>query len=290
MSNTYKSAKEIIPEVISGIEKKSIDRGLLLGIPTGFRVLDNCTDGFQPSNLIVIGSRPGMGKTSFTLSIVADMTVSRKIPVAWFSPDMSDTNLIERLMSILSEIKIKKLRSGSLTTAEFGKLNNAAELICEAPLFVVDESHIPLSRLVSQARELRFKHKIEIIFIDDLSQINAEQQWFVSRTLKDLAHELQIPVVVVSQLTRDFEGRRPDLTALKKSGTLEEDADLVLFLYNDRGIWGRPKIADNNEKFESLTELVIAKNNNGTTGVVNMLFHPQYGKFDEFKNVEEGAS
>jgi replicative DNA helicase len=139
MNTTYKSVKEIIPEVIAGIEKNSKNSGMFTGIPTGFGVLDKITDGFQPSNLIVIGSRPGLGKTSFALSLAANMVndytppvqrvIGRRIPTAWFSPDMSNTNLIEQLISIFSAIEINKIRSGFLTAADFGKLKNAADLV-----------------------------------------------------------------------------------------------------------------------------------------------------------------
>ncbi|GHU71918.1 hypothetical protein FACS189450_08750 [Spirochaetia bacterium] len=282
MNGTYKSAKEIISEVIAEIEKNFKDH-LLRGIPTGFSMLDKGADGFQPSNLIVIGSRPGEGKTSFALSLVANMVVNRKIPAAWFSPDMADTFLLEQLVSNLSEIEINKLRSGFLTTVEFGKLASAVDLIYGAPLFVVDERQIPLSRLVRHARKLRHKHKIEIIFIDDLALINAEQQWFVSRTLKNLAYELHIPIVVLSQLTRDYKGQEPNLAALGKWNTLKEDADLIIFLHHNYFIRDNPNDFDYNDRNVRKTRVVVAKSKSSPTGVYFMLFKAQCRKFLEVR-------
>ncbi|GHV88920.1 hypothetical protein AGMMS50267_12800 [Spirochaetia bacterium] len=285
MNITCKSAKEIIPEVIAEIEKNFNDKGhLLRGIPTGFSMLDKGTDGFQPSNLIVIGSRPGEGKTSFALSLVANMVVNQKIPAAWFSPDMPDTFLLEQLASNLSEIEINKLRSGFLATAEFGKLADAVDLIYEAPLFVVDERQIPLSRLVRQARKLRHKHKIEIIFIDDLALISAEQRWLVSRTLKNLAYELHIPIVVLSQLTQDYKGQEPNLAALGKWNTLEEDADLIIFLHHNYFIRDNPNEFYNNDRNVRRTSIVIAKSKNSPTGVYFMLFKAHYRRFLEVRD------
>jgi replicative DNA helicase len=284
MESSYKSMSDITRDFFTKLEQKYNAKSRPMGISSGFKEFDNYTNGFQPSNLIVIGSRPGLGKTSFALSLVVNMTINRKIPVAWFSLDMSDTDVMGRLVSALGHIKRNKIQSGKFGSDEFPKLWNAADLLHQAPLFITAQPHIPLSQLVNRARELRDIHKIEIIFIDDFALIDAEnkairpneQIGLISAALKGLACELNIPIVVLSQLIRKFEGRRPNLAALRGSDSLENDADLVLFLHRDRSI---PAEADHTKPDCRPTEIIVAKNRNGSEGAFTLYFLPEFGKF-----------
>jgi replicative DNA helicase len=283
---TFKSIKEIIPPVINIIENRYHSKSLYTGVPSGFDDLDQYTSGFQPSELIIIGARPSIGKTALALTMATNITVHQKVPAAFFTLEMSDVALVQRLISGEANIESNSLRLGKLKPSEFTKLLDAAGKIYEAPLYIVDMPNMKLLDLRSQARRLRAQQKVEIIFIDYLTLVGSEnyqaprheQIAEISRSLKSLARELGIPVVALSQLRRDAEGKRPNLSDLRESGSIEQDADLVMFLHRDREQDKKsPPPGQHTEGIK--TELIIAKQRNGPVGTVEIVFLPKYTQF-----------
>jgi replicative DNA helicase len=289
---TFKSIKEIIPPVIHIIETRYHAKSLYTGVPSGFDDLDQYTTGFQPSELIIIGARPSIGKTALALTMAINIAIHQKIPTAFFTLEMSDIALVQRLISGEANIESNSLRHGKLKPSDFSKLLDAAGKIYEAPLYIVDMPNMKLLDLRSQARRLRSQQKVEIIFIDYLTLISSENYQLprheqvaeISRSLKSLARELGIPIVALSQVRREVEGKRgehsgrPGLADLRESGSIEQDADLVIFLHRDR------KIEQNSGETEIgtgtvPTELIIAKQRNGPVGIVNIVFHTKFAKF-----------
>jgi replicative DNA helicase len=289
---SFKSTRDLIPGTIEMIEKRRGLKEPFTGIPSGFDDLDTVTSGFQNSELIIIGARPSIGKTALGLTMAAHITIEKKIPAAFFSLEMSDMALCLRLISSESMIESQKIRTGLLSARDFGNLMNAAERLYEAPFYIVDTPGLKLLDLRSQARRLKAQQGVKIIFIDYLTLITSdnyqiprhEQIAEISRSLKSLARELNIPVVALSQLRRDAEGKRPNLSDIRESGSIEQDADLVMFLHRERETdvqSGKGKEGSNK------TELIIAKQRNGPVGVVNIVFLPQYAKFVPFARVHQ---
>ncbi|MDR1142673.1 MAG: replicative DNA helicase [Spirochaetaceae bacterium] len=290
---SYKSTRELIPDAVDIIEKRYHAKEAWIGIPSGFGDLDTVTAGFQNSELIIIGARPSMGKTAIGLTMAAYITIEKKIPAAFFSLEMSDMALCLRLISSESLIESQKIRTGLLSGKDFGKLMAAAARIHEAPLYIVDTPGLKLLDLRSQARRLKAQQGVEIIFIDYLTLISSdnyqiprhEQIAEISRSLKSLARELDIPVVALSQLRRDAEGKRPNLSDIRESGSIEQDADLVMFLHRERET--DVKSGKGKEGTSNKTELIIAKQRNGPVGIVDIVFLPQYAKFVSFDRVHQ---
>jgi replicative DNA helicase len=286
---SFKSAKDIIPRAIETIEKLYHNRDTYTGVPTGFDELDAMTSGFQSAELIIIGARPSVGKTALALTMAANMSVSekngRRIPTAFFTLEMSDMALMQRLISSEANIESNKIRSGLLKPSDFHSLMEAAGRIYEAPLYIVDMPNMKLLDLRAQARRLRAQQKVEIIFIDYLTLISSdnynlqrhEQIAEISRSLKSLARELNIPIVALSQVRRDAEGKRPNLSDIRESGSIEQDADLVMFLHRERESDKKTGQPENPNKAN--TELIIAKQRNGPVGTVEIMFLPQFTKF-----------
>ncbi|MDR2070239.1 MAG: replicative DNA helicase [Treponema sp.] len=290
---TFKSIKEIIPPVINIIESRYHSKNQYTGVPSGFDDLDQYTSGFQPSELIIIGARPSIGKTALALTMATNIAIHQKVPTAFFTLEMSDVALVQRLISGEANIESNSLRLGKLKPSEFSKLLDAAGKIYEAPLYIVDMPNMKLLDLRSQARRLRSQQKVEIIFVDYLTLISSENSQLprheqvaeISRSLKSLARELGIPIVALSQVRREVEGKRggehagrPGLADIRESGSIEQDADLVIFLHRDR------KLEQNNDEAETgpgtiPTELIIAKQRNGPVGIVNIVFHSKFAKF-----------
>ncbi|MDR3168135.1 MAG: replicative DNA helicase, partial [Treponema sp.] len=219
---SFKSAKEIIPDAIKIIENIYHSKQEYTGIPSGFPDLDKLTSGFQRSELIIIGARPSMGKTALALTMAAHMSIVKKIPTAFFTLEMSDMALVQRLIAGEARIESNALRTGFLKSEDLQKLLKAAGNIYEAPLYIVDMPNMKLLDLRAQARRLRAQQRVEIIFIDYLTLISSEnfrlqrheQIAEISRSLKSLARELDIPIVVLSQLTREAEKEKPNLSAI----------------------------------------------------------------------------
>jgi replicative DNA helicase len=281
---TFKTPKEIIPLVIEAIEKLYHTRDAFTGVPSGLIELDQMTSGFQKSELIIIGARPSVGKTALALSMAAHIAIKEKIPTAFFSLEMSDMQLMQRLISSESKIPSEKIRTGLLKMSDFQSIQDAAGHIYDAPLYIVDMPNMKLLDLRAMCRRLRAQYKVEIIFIDYLTLISSENTMIprheqiaeISRSLKSLARELNIPVVALSQVRRDAEGKRPMLADLRESGSIEQDADVVMFLHRERVTTSK----DDSDKDKPIeTELIIAKQRNGPIGDVDILFLPRYTAF-----------
>ena len=280
----YKQAREIVKHTVEAIEKLYRTREDYTGIPSGFPALDKMLSGFQDSEFIVIGARPSVGKTALALTMAGNISIHRKIPTGFFSLEMSDMAIMQRLIASEARIGSQKIRTGMLRPADFKNLTDAAGAIYEAPLWISDTPGMRLLDLRAQARRMKSQLGVRIIFVDYISLINNEhadlprheQIAEISRSLKGLARELSIPVVALSQVTRDSEGKRPTLANIRESGSIEQDADVVIFLHRNRGEQAEnPEHANNVE-----TELIVAKQRNGPVGTVRIAFVPRYTRFE----------
>ncbi|HET7839937.1 MAG TPA: replicative DNA helicase [Rectinemataceae bacterium] len=283
----YKSVKELLPETIKTIEKLFKNKNAYTGIPSGLPDLDSMTSGFQDSEFIVIGARPSVGKTALALSMAAHIAVKERISCAFFSLEMADMAIMQRLISSEARISSEKIRSGLIKPSDFNALMEAAGRIYEAPLYIMDMPNMKLLDLRTMARRLRSERDVKIIFIDYLTLITHENsdlpRWeqiaSISRSLKALARELRIPVVALSQLKREAEGKQPTLADLRESGSIEQDADVILFLHRDRET---NKTRDERSPVVE-TELIIAKQRNGPVGKVEIAFLPSYTRFESIE-------
>jgi replicative DNA helicase len=282
---SYKSVKDIIPLALKEIEILCQTKEPFTGVPSGFEKLDEMTTGFQKSEMIVIGARPSVGKTALALSMAANVTIRYGKPAGFFTLEMPDKAILQRLIASEGMISSQKLRTGLLKTSDFHNLTMAAGKIYEAPLYISDLPNIRLLDLRTIARRMRQDKKIEILFIDYLTLIGSEnpdiprheQIAEISRSLKALARELEIPVIVLSQVKRESEGKRPSLADLRESGSIEQDADVVMFLHRERE---SDKPADERDK-RIKTELILAKQRNGPVGTIEIGFLPEFAKFVE---------
>lgn len=265
----------------------------LTGVPTGFEDLDKITSGWQPSDLIIVAARPGMGKTAFTLSLARNAAIDFKKPVALFSLEMASIQLVQRLLSAESEIQGSKLRNGKLESHEWIQLHNAIEKMADVPIFIDDTPGINIFELRAKCRRLKQQHDIQMIIIDYLqlmtgggenkkSGTREQEISMISRSLKGLAKELNVPVIALSQLSRMVETRggdkRPQLSDLRESGAIEQDADIVTFIY-------RPEyyeIFEDEEgvSLKNMAEIIIAKHRNGALGNVRLRFVGEFAKFE----------
>ncbi|MEA1910995.1 MAG: replicative DNA helicase [Spirochaetota bacterium] len=283
----YRVAMDIIPEAISAIEQLYHRKESYTGVPTGFTELDNMTSGFQNSEFIIIGARPSIGKTALALTMAANMAINNKIPVGFFTLEMSEMALMNRLIASESRISSTNLRSGMLKPNDFHNLTEAAGRIYEAPLYIDDTPNMKLLDLRAQARRMLTKEGVKIIFVDYIGLIEPEsknnvprheQVAEISRSLKSLAREMEVPIVCLSQVGRQSEGKPPSLADLRESGSIEQDADVVMFLH-------REKDSDQTDGHTSgpiniSTDLIIAKQRNGPIGTVPIVFIPKYTRFE----------
>jgi len=280
---------EVLKEAIYILDNVMKSKNPITGISSGFEKLDQLTSGFQRDEFIIIGARPSVGKTALALNMASNMAFHQKIPTAFFSLEMSDIALVQRLISSEAMVQAQNLRSGFLSTGDYKKIIDVMSLIYEAPFHIVDIPNMNLLNLRSQARKLRSQQQVEIIFIDYLGLIGHENNTLpryeqissISRSLKSLARELHIPVVVLCQLTRDAQWESPTLAHLRDSGSIEQDADLVLFLNREQ-----PKKTKKDKEDEKPgpvdiipTDLIIAKQRNGPTGIVKLEMVTKYAKF-----------
>ena len=283
-TGTFQAAKDIVPKTIEAIEKIYHNRDSYIGVPTGFPDLDNLTSGFQNSEFIVIGARPSVGKTALALTMAANMSIKYKLSVGFFTLEMSAMALMQRLLSSEARIYSNKLRSGFLKPADFHKLTEAAGRIYEAPLYIEDTPTLKILDLRALARRMKVQHNVSIIFIDYLTLISSENRELarheqiaeISRSLKALARELDIPVVALSQVRRESEGKQPTLADLRESGSIEQDADVVIFLHRERQADARESEITQSIK----TDLIVAKQRNGPVGNLEITFIPEYAKFE----------
>lgn len=269
--------KTLMDESLRLIELRFKQQGFS-GIESGIGKLDTMTSGFQNSEFIIIGARPSIGKTAMALTMMENLCVGKRIPCGFFSLEMSHYMIGQRLLSMESNVAGGKLRSGMLSMADFQKLQDAAGRIYNAPLYIVDQPSMQLLDVCALSRRLVVDKKVKIIFIDYIGLISTEnpsapvyeQQSEVSRSLKALARELDIPIVALCQVARDAEGNEPNLAQLRGSGSIEQDADVVMFLHRERS---------RNEEPTQEAKLIVAKQRNGPTGDVELTYLPSYTKF-----------
>ncbi len=286
--------KELMWQAMERIEARHRGDDSVRGIPSGFTDLDEMTNGFQGSDLIIVAARPSMGKTSFCLNVAANAALEGKTPTAVFSLEMSRDQLVERLLAAESFVDLHRLRSGKLRDDDYPKMSRAAGLLGTAPIWIDDSPALTLLELRSKARRMKAEHDIGLFIVDYLQLIRGtgrqesrqEEISFISRSLKALARELQTPVVALSQLSRAPEqrggDRRPVLSDLRDSGAIEQDADLVMFIY--RAEMYKSVIAQEDGAEEGLAELMLAKHRNGPTGNIKLAFHKQYTRFDNYSS------
>lgn len=283
--------KDILLETFRILENRAINKGALTGLPSGFTDLDRLTTGFQPSDLILVAARPSMGKTAFTLNIAANVAIREKKTVAFFSLEMSKEQLVQRLLCSESGIDSQLLRRGELES-EWVQLLKVAGRINDAPIFIDDTPGITVMELRSKARRLKADNELALIVIDYLQLMqgrgpksgdNRQQEISeISRSLKALARELSVPVIALSQLSRSVESRqikRPMLSDLRESGSLEQDADLVMFLY-------REDYYTEDTENKNITEVIIAKHRNGPIDTVKLFFQKEFTKFVNLKQFD----
>ncbi|GGE36143.1 replicative DNA helicase [Psychroflexus planctonicus] len=300
IKKSSETAQNLVQQALNRIEEISNKEGLS-GIPSGFDDLDKLTSGWQPSDLIIVAARPGMGKTALTLSMARNMAVEHKIPVAFFSLEMSSVQLITRLISSETGLNSEKLRTGNLKKHEWEQLNVKVKALEQAPLFIDDTPSLSIFDLRAKARRMASQHGIQLIVIDYLQLMtgggnnkggNREQEIStISRNLKALAKELSIPVIALSQLSRAVETRggtkRPLLSDLRESGAIEQDADIVSFIY-------RPEYYDIEEwddeegsPTEGQGEFIVAKHRNGGLDNIRLRFIGNLGRFENLKSISE---
>lgn len=295
----YEKMSSIINSTREYLEMLSKQKEGLSGVPSGFTELDRFTSGFQKSDLIVVAARPGMGKTSFVLSLARNTAVDHKKPVGLFSLEMSTRQLALRLISSETELDAEKLRRGKLENYEWEQFITKVGKLSDAPIFIDDTPALSVYELRAKCRRMKAKHNVEMIIVDYLQLMtvggdgknfkgaNREQEIsFISRSMKNIAKELDIPIIALSQLSREVEKRggekRPQLSDLRESGAIEQDADIVAFLY--RPEYYKITQDEQGNSTEGLTEVIIAKHRNGATGTVNLRFISNRSKFTDWEN------
>ena len=277
--------KQVVLNALEKIEKSSKSKGTVTGIPTGFIDLDYKTSGLQPSDLILVAARPSMGKTAFVLNIAQHVAFRQNKTVAIFSLEMSKEQLVNRLFSLESYVDAQLLRTGNLKDSDWEKLIEGAGIIGRSNLIIDDTPGISISEMRSKCRKYKLEHNLELIIIDYLqlmsgrvggrSESRQQEISDISRSLKALARELHVPVISLSQLSRAVEQRpdhRPMLSDLRESGAIEQDADVVMFIYRD-------DYYNKDTEHVNEAEIIIAKQRNGPIGTVTLTWLPQYTKF-----------
>ena len=279
----YVPIKEVVMNAINKIEQASRQKGSVTGIPTGFLDLDYQTAGLQPSDLVLIAARPSMGKTAFVLNIAQYIAFHENLCAAIFSLEMSKEQLVNRLFSLESRVDAQKLRTGNLQESEWEKLIEGAGIIGNSKLIIDDTPGISISELRSKCRKYKLEHDLKIVIIDYLqlmtgsgrSESRQQEISEISRSLKALARELNVPVVALSQLSRAVEQRpdhRPMLSDLRESGAIEQDADVVMFIYRD-------DYYNKDTELKNISEIIVAKQRNGPIGTIQLAWLPEYTKF-----------
>ena len=292
-SGEFVPIRQVVLNALERIEKASKNKGTVTGIPTGFIDLDYKLSGLQPSDLVLIAARPSMGKTAFVLNIAQYIAFKKDKSVAVFSLEMSKAQLVNRLFSLESQVDAQALRTGNMKDSDWEKLIEGAGIIGKSRLIIDDTPGISISELRSKCRKYKLEHGLDIIIIDYLqlmtggvgrSQESRQQEVSeISRSLKGLARELNVPVVTLSQLSRAVESRpdkRPMLSDLRESGAIEQDADVVMFIYRD-------EYYNKDSEFKKQAEIIIAKQRNGPVGTVNLAWLGEYTKFANLSRQEE---
>ena len=282
-TDDYVPIRQVVMNAMDRIEAAAKNRGSVTGIPTGFLDLDYRTAGMQPSDLVLIAARPSMGKTAFALNIAQYVAFKKNYTVAIFSLEMSKEQLVNRMFSLESSVDAQKLRTGQLNDQEWERLIESAGVIGKSNLIIDDTPGISIAELRSKCRKYKLEHNLAMIMIDYLQLMSgsgkgdSRQQEIsdISRSLKSVARELGVPVLALSQLSRAVEQRpdhRPMLSDLRESGAIEQDADVVMFIYRD-------DYYNHDTDRKGISEIIIAKQRNGPIGTVELAWLPEYAKF-----------
>ncbi len=283
----FAKAKDLVKVAVSQLEHLMHKRQLITGIPTGFIDFDKMTAGLQPADLIIIAARPGMGKTAFALNIALNVAVNEGEPVALFSLEMSKEQLALRMLATQAMVDYQRLRTGNISPDEWMRIIRAADTLTEAPIFIDDTPGISVLEMRAKARRLQSEYGLKLMIVDYLQLMrgrgkteNRQQEISeISRALKSLAKELNVPVVAISQLSRAVEARsdkRPQLSDLRESGAIEQDADLVVFIY-------REELYRKTPENMNVAEIIIGKQRNGPLGTVRLTFLKEYLKFEDYE-------
>jgi len=286
--------KELIWPTMERIEQLQSGHGAVTGVATGFTDLDRLTAGFQRADLVIVAARPSMGKTAFILNVVQHAAIEHSVGVGIFSLEMSKDQLVQRLLCSEGLVDAQRLRRGQLRDDDYPKLARAAGLLGTAPIWIDDSAAVTPLAMRSKARRLKAEHNIGMLVVDYLqlmqgptdAESRQQEISYISRALKALAKELDIPVVALSQLSRapeqrGGEHRRPQLSDLRESGAIEQDADVVCFIYRQE-FYDGPVDPKTNESIEGLAELTVGKQRNGPTGTVKLFFKKEYTRFDNY--------
>jgi replicative DNA helicase len=285
----FDSIKHLLTKAVDRIETLFQQDEPITGLPTGFTDFDEMTSGLQPADLIIVAGRPSMGKTTFAMNMAENVAINKKVPVAVFSMEMPGDALAMRMMSSLGRIDQHRVRTGKLEDDEWPRLTSAVSILAEAPLFIDDSAALSPTEVRAKARRLKREHgDLGLIVIDYLQLMQApgaadnraNEISVISRSLKALAKELNVPVIALSQLNRNLEQRpnkRPVMSDLRESGSIEQDADIVVFIYRD-------EVYNEDTTDKGIAEIIIGKQRNGPIGKVRMTFLGQYTKFENFIN------
>ena len=306
MKQDYTQIDPVIKDAVAILQRAAENKGGLTGIPTGYQQMDEMTSGWQASDLVIIAGRPAMGKTSFALSIAKNVAVDHHIPIGFFSLEMNNVQLVNRLISNVCEISGKKILNGQLDQSEWERLDKRLRDLTGSPIYIDDTPGLSVFELRTKARRLVREKGVKLLMIDYLQLMNANGMKFgsrqeevstISRSLKGLAKELNIPVLALSQLSRNvesregLEGKRPQLSDLRESGAIEQDADMVLFVHRPEyyHIYQDEKGND----LHGMAQIIIAKHRKGATGDVLLNFRGEYTRFqdpeDSYAPLENGG-
>ena len=288
----YVPIRQVVMNALEKVEKASKSKGTVTGIPTGFIDLDYKLSGLQPSDLVLVAARPSMGKTAFVLNIAQYVAFKKDKCTAIFSLEMSKEQLVNRLFSLESQVDAQALRTGNMKDSDWEKLIEAAGIIGQSNLIIDDTPSISISELRSKCRKYKMEHGLDLIIIDYLqlmsgsvggrSESRQQEISDISRSLKALARELNVPVIALSQLSRAVEQRpdkRPVLSDLRESGAIEQDADVVMFIYRD-------EYYNKDSEYKKQAEIIIAKQRNGPVGTVHLAWLGEYTKFANLSRQE----
>ncbi len=283
---------DIIKETFEEVDEAANRDGVISGLKTGYTKFDSMTSGFQKNQLIIIAARPGMGKTSLALNMAQNIALEEEEPVVMFSMEMSNSALTKRLLSSSARVSYSKLRSGKISEADWDRLANAMMRLGDAPIYLEDSANLNVLQMKAKARRLQANHGLSLAIVDYLqlmdsvgpAESNEQRLSNISRGLKQLAMELEIPVLALTQLNRQVEHRggdkRPQLADLRGSGAIEQDADVVGFVY-------RPFIYTKKEEDKGYAEVILGKQRNGPTGSVPLSFIDEYMRFENMKKEPE---
>jgi replicative DNA helicase len=292
----FVSLRDLAQASLETIEKLHSHKELITGVPTGFADLDEMTSGLQPSDLVLVAARPSMGKTSFVLNIAQHVGINTDMTVGFFSLEMSKEQLFMRMLTAEARIDAHRFRSGYLNEKDYGRLSHALGTLAEARVFIDDTASLGVLEMRAKARRLQAEHGLHLLIIDYIQLMQGRGRFesrqtelaSISRSLKGLAKELKIPIVALSQLSRAPETRsdhRPQLSDLRESGALEQDADVVMFIFREeqyRDADGQP-----NQEAEGVAEIIIGKQRNGPVGTAKLAFIKEHTRFE---NLAQGAA